>query len=1028
MSKFIFLKSLPTILQPIKRLIDRKAQDVDWNENDPSSSSYIANRTHYKSTELVTEIPETSIEFANNGGMYVGSYETDISISEGDTKIVVWDGVSYSCIATLLEGPLALGNTGLLGGENNTSEPFLIGFFSGQSITILTTDTSATHTISISGESTIIHKIPDEYLPDIIGIKGTGTNAEVFNGGHPSYASGSRSHAEGFMSEASGFAAHVEGQVSYASGSAAHAEGYNSQASGKYSHAEGYQARASNEAAHAEGNNTQASGKYAHTEGYQTKASQEATHAEGYYTQASSSYQHVQGKYNKLDTTNKYAHIVGNGDSTARSNAHTLDWNGNAWFKGEVYVGGTEQGNGEKLLKQSELPEIPNTNIINGEATGSLRTINATAESDTYKLGESAFAEGSNTRAEGKFSHAGGYYTSALTKSLNVIGEFNLEQEDNLVSSESSQGPYNTSANINSNLKNEICYLVTGPSIAENQEYYNFESITETTYGALKDGDCYVTSNNGNLTEYYKIYQAGTIQYGYLYEYRYYIVSYKEKRGQYIHVVGNGTSNTTRSNAHTLDWDGNAWFAGDVYVGGTNQSEGNKLVKQSELSTILEIPNTNIVNGEAVGSLRTVSSAVEDDTYKLGSHAFTEGYGTKATVYAAHAEGESTTASGRSAHAEGTSTTASNTAAHAEGNYTFATGNVAHAEGAGSAARGNFSHAEGYFTIASAPKQHAQGQFNITDDDQAHIVGNGTSETARSNAHTLDWSGNAWFQGDVYVGSTSGTNKDDGSQKLATESYVDSKFSGGSLMGEADKIKLDNTNVAYGTCETAAATAEKVVTLSGNTNWALTVGAIIMVRFSVNNSASSVKLNVNGTGAYPIWYSNAEYTGAGTAYTGYANRTITYMFNGTHWVWVSGSYDANTQSNTNSTDTSSKIFLVGATTQGSNKTTYSHGEVYVGTDHHVYSNSKQVVNLSDTQALTNKTYEGYTLGAACARGVDTAITDGSNNLITSGAMYTALTALTESEIDAICGNTNLETWSFTMADGTTTEKQVVVSE
>jgi hypothetical protein len=53
----------------------------------------------------------------------------------------------------------------------------------------------------------------------------------------------------------------------------------------------------------------------------------------------------------------------------------------------------------------------------------------------------------------------------------------------------------------------------------------------------------------------------------------------------------------------------------------------------------------------------------------------------------------------------------------------------------------------------------------------AHIVGNGT-DSKRSNAHTLDWSGNAWYSGNVYVGSTSGTNKDEGSKKLATEEYV----------------------------------------------------------------------------------------------------------------------------------------------------------------------------------------------------------------------------------------------------------------
>jgi hypothetical protein len=31
-------------------------------------------------------------------------------------------------------------------------------------------------------------------------------------------------------------------------------------------------------------------------------------------------------------------------------------------------------------------------------------------------------------------------------------------------------------------------------------------------------------------------------------------------------------------------------------------------------------------------------------------------------------------------------------------------------------------------------------------------------------------------------------------------------------------------------------------------------------------------------------------------------------------------------------------------------------------------------------------------------------------------------AITDDEIDAICGNTNIETWQFTMTDGSITEK------
>lgn len=139
------------------------------------------------------------------------------------------------------------------------------------------------------------------------------------------------------------------------------------------------------------------------------------------------------------------------------------------------------------------------------------------------------------------------------------------------------------------------------------------------------------------------------------------------------------------------------------------------------------------------------------------------------------AEGYNTMASGNYSHAEGHSTTAGSHSAHAEGHSTTARGSYAHAEGYKTIANGSYSHAEGYNTTTFSDCVHVQGKYNIDDrsNQYSHIVGNGTGDTTRSNAHTLDWSGNAWFSGDVYTGSTSGTNKDDGSKKLATEEYVD---------------------------------------------------------------------------------------------------------------------------------------------------------------------------------------------------------------------------------------------------------------
>ena len=230
-------------------------------------------------------------------------------------------------------------------------------------------------------------------------------------------------------------------------------------------------------------------------------------------------------------------------------------------------------------------------------------------------------------------------------------------------------------------------------------------------------------------------------------------------------------------------------------------------IKTAVNETIDTMPS-NLKNGIAEGSLRTVGSREESGSYRLGEYAFAEGADPKASGAASHAEGyrtvasgqtshaegneteasspnshaegNNTTASGNSSHAEGYSTTASGQTSHAEGNRTEASSPNSHAEGDSTTASGNSSHAEGYITTASGEyshaegrttiaqgnNQHVQGKYNIADTTSAHIMGNGSGSSNRSNAHTLDWNGNAWFAGDVYTGSTSGTNKDDGSVKL----------------------------------------------------------------------------------------------------------------------------------------------------------------------------------------------------------------------------------------------------------------------
>ncbi|HIU48791.1 MAG TPA: hypothetical protein IAB04_05460 [Candidatus Avimonoglobus intestinipullorum] len=152
-----------------------------------------------------------------------------------------------------------------------------------------------------------------------------------------------------------------------------------------------------------------------------------------------------------------------------------------------------------------------------------------------------------------------------------------------------------------------------------------------------------------------------------------------------------------------------------------------------------------------------------------GAEIFNDYENNAASMDYAHAEGQSTSASGACSHAEGFDTHAAAPYSHAEGAHTEAGGYGfgAHAEGLGTYALSS--------SAGSMRPQHVEGAYNIKDitieetgeNTYLHIAGNGTSDTNRSNAHTLDWDGNAWFAGKVTVGADA--------EELAAKSDLDAK-------------------------------------------------------------------------------------------------------------------------------------------------------------------------------------------------------------------------------------------------------------
>ncbi|MCM1234101.1 MAG: hypothetical protein NC489_28700 [Ruminococcus flavefaciens] len=110
----------------------------------------------------------------------------------------------------------------------------------------------------------------------------------------------------------------------------------------------------------------------------------------------------------------------------------------------------------------------------------------------------------------------------------------------------------------------------------------------------------------------------------------------------------------------------------------------------------------------------------------------------------------------------------------------------------------------------------------------------------------------------------------------------------------------------YGTCSTAAATAAKVVALTG---FSLVTGAVVRVKFTVTNTAANPTLNVNSTGAKAIYYRGSAIA-AGTLA---ANRTYEFVYNGTQYELVG---DVDTDTNTTYTAATATPLVAGTAAVG----------------------------------------------------------------------------------------------------------------
>lgn len=154
----------------------------DWNQNDSTATDYVKNRPFYTGDPVENVlVEERTVSFVAMDVVYMGQLESTFVPTVGEIYKVSWDGTTYESTCVNFNNLQAIGNLSIMGIGSDTGEPFLIVVGNGNGIRIATADTSASHTISISGIVQEVVKIDEKYLPEGFIVKVVGTEPNPGN-------------------------------------------------------------------------------------------------------------------------------------------------------------------------------------------------------------------------------------------------------------------------------------------------------------------------------------------------------------------------------------------------------------------------------------------------------------------------------------------------------------------------------------------------------------------------------------------------------------------------------------------------------------------------------------------------------------------------------------------------------------------------------------------------------------------------------------------------------------------------------
>ena len=136
------------------------------NTPKPLTYDYMPEGYPKKSVQTITLMEEQEVAFALTMGAYAATLTNVLEIVVGQTYTVNWDGTEYECVCSAFNSTPYLGNLSIVDKGDDTGEPFLYIYkISESTCQFVTTDTTASHTISVKRIEKTVTPMAKEFLP-----------------------------------------------------------------------------------------------------------------------------------------------------------------------------------------------------------------------------------------------------------------------------------------------------------------------------------------------------------------------------------------------------------------------------------------------------------------------------------------------------------------------------------------------------------------------------------------------------------------------------------------------------------------------------------------------------------------------------------------------------------------------------------------------------------------------------------------------------------------------------------------------